>query len=300
MDMNFSGIKELYDVNIRLNHPMEIMGRKFDVNESILSFSTAEIAQLAENKEFIAARGGYHNPALVNWEIDKEVTFALTHGVLTTVSWAILSNSKIKKVEKKSVQYCELKETIFEKDLCWVDLKYCPNSCEPLGAQPNPNFEPIPMGRRPELMLKPLPPTKKRWIFCYDKQTGEKIKEFQIYHNRIYFTTEHNAVVVDYTFDYEDNIRTIELGNRLNNGFLRLDGKLTIKDQMSGEISTGILELPKIKLSSGLSVTLGRNADNCVVSDFFFVGYPDEEKRREEQAVAYITFLDKELTEEYI
>jgi hypothetical protein len=41
---NFSGIKELYDVNIRLNSPLEIGKRKYDINESILSFSTIEIA----------------------------------------------------------------------------------------------------------------------------------------------------------------------------------------------------------------------------------------------------------------
>jgi hypothetical protein len=41
---NFSGIKELYDVNIRLLKPLEIGSKKYDINESILSFSTAEIA----------------------------------------------------------------------------------------------------------------------------------------------------------------------------------------------------------------------------------------------------------------
>jgi len=34
------------------------------------------------------------------------------------------------------------------------------------------------MGRRPELMLKPLPPSKKRWIFCYEGETGLPIREF--------------------------------------------------------------------------------------------------------------------------
>jgi hypothetical protein len=42
----FAGIKELYDVSIRLNRPLEIDGKKYNVNESILSFKTAEIAQV--------------------------------------------------------------------------------------------------------------------------------------------------------------------------------------------------------------------------------------------------------------
>jgi hypothetical protein len=41
---NFSGIKELYDVSIRLNNPVEIGKRKYDINEAILTFKTAEIA----------------------------------------------------------------------------------------------------------------------------------------------------------------------------------------------------------------------------------------------------------------
>jgi hypothetical protein len=41
---NFVGIKELYDVSLRLNAPLEIGDKKYDINESVLSFKTAEIA----------------------------------------------------------------------------------------------------------------------------------------------------------------------------------------------------------------------------------------------------------------
>ena len=43
---NFSGIKELYDVSIRLNNPVEIGDKKYDINETILTLKTAEIAQI--------------------------------------------------------------------------------------------------------------------------------------------------------------------------------------------------------------------------------------------------------------
>ena len=45
---------------------------------------------------------------------------------------------------------------------------------------------------------------------------------------------------------------------------------------------------------------LGKSYDASVVSDFFFIGYPDESRRREEQLIAKITFLDTELTGDYI
>ena len=92
----------------------------------------------------------------------------------------------------------------------------------------------------------------------------------------------------------------IRVGDRLFNGFLSLSGKMSVKDEKSVEVTTAILEIPKIKLSSSLSMRLGKNYDNSTVSDFFFTGYPDENIRREKQTVCKITFLDKELTGDYI
>lgn len=100
---NFVGIKEMYDVNLRLNNPLEIGDKKYDTNESILSFSKIEIAQISESKKEVQARGGYHNSPLINWEIDREMSFGVTHGVLSPKSWSILSNSKLKKEQIKSV-----------------------------------------------------------------------------------------------------------------------------------------------------------------------------------------------------
>lgn len=226
------------------------------------------------------------------------MNFGITHGVLSPTSWALLSNSKINEPIYKSVSFKEQIKTIEDENYCYISLKYCPNSIEGvLGAQPNPNNEPLPMGRRPELMLKPLPPSKTKWIFCYDVDTGLPIRGFNIYGNKIFFQKSYREVFIDYTFTYEDKIRELDIGNRLFNGFLRLDAKMSVKDENSGEVTTAILEMPKIKLSSNLSMRLGKNYESSTVSDFYFIGYPEEEKGG---TVAKITFLDKELTEDYI
>lgn len=296
----FSGIKELYDVNIRLNNPIEFNGKKFKTNETLLVFKTAEIANISENTSTRQARGGYHNNPLINWETDKSMDFAITHGVLSPVSWALLSNSKIDMPKTKSVSYNEILDVIEENDYCYVDLKYKPNHCNCImGVQGNPCNEPLPMGR-PELMLKPLPPSKDKFIFVYDNENGERIDDFEIYQNRLFFKSPHRHVYVDYTFEYEDKIKVIRVGDRLFNGFLSLSGKMSVKDETSGEVTTAILEIPKIKLSSSLTMRLGKNYDCSSVSDFYFTGYPDEDIRREKQSVCKITFLDKELTGDYI
>lgn len=298
--MNSFGMKEIYDVNIRINQPIEIGGIKYDINESILSFKTAELVQVDQRTSDKTAKGGYGNAPLVWWETDKSIAFKLDNGVLTPTSWAILSNSKLSEPKQKSVQYCEQIKAIEDDCYCFVDLKFVPNNTCRLGAQPNPYNEPLPMGRRPELMLKPLPPSKVKWLFCYDAETGKRIREFEVLENRIYFKESFREVMVDYTFDYLDRLMVIEVGNRLFNGFLRLTGKMSYKDEVTGEVKTAILELPKIKLSSNLSMRLGKDYQSSTVSDFYFTGYPDEEKRRELQTTANITFLDTELSGDYI
>ncbi len=291
----------MFDVNLRLNKPLEIGSKKYDVNESVLSFSTIEIAQINEHKDIVSARGGYHNNPLVDWEVDHQVSFAITHGVLSPLSYSLLSNSIMKEPKFKSISYYEELHTIEDNAYCYVDLKYCPNSCQcKIGAQPNPYNEPLPMGRRPELLLKPLPPSKTKWIFIYDKETGQKIKDFGIFNNRIFFKERYRNVIVDYTFYYQDRIKVIEVGNRLFNGYMRLDGKMSVKNQITGEITTAIVDFPKVKISSSLSMNLGKSYDNSTVSDFYFIAYPNEEKDREEREIMNISFLNSELSEDYI
>lgn len=295
------GMKEMYDVSIRTLKPIEIGDVKYDINESILTFSTIEIAQLNERKREVAARGGYHNNNLINWEIDKEMDFATTHGVLSPKSWALLSNSKINKKQQKSVQYYEQVKAIEYGDYCYVDLKFIPNCCEcRLGAQPNPFNEPMPMGRREELMLKPLPPSKTKWIFVYDAETGKRIRNFKIFENRIFLEESSREVEVDYTFDYCNDVWEIGVGDRLINGFLKMSGKMNFKNEQNGKVSTVVIELPRIRLSSSLSMKLGKNFDSSAVSDFYFTAYPDENGIREKQRIAEISFLSDELSGEYL
>lgn len=301
MDNNLVGMKEMYDINIRLNQPLEIGGRKYDINETILSFERADIAQVQENKGHKQARGGYNNNLLIDWEVDKEATFAITHGILSPTTWAVLSNSKLNKKGAKSISYKEQLDVI-EGDKCWyADLKFIPNHVDgEWGLQGNPENEQMPMGRREWLPLKPLPPQPDKFMFCYDMETGNRIMKFEVLGNRVIFRGEHRKVMVDYTFDYVDNILQLDIGNRLFNGFLNLTAKVTTKDFFSGEPRTAILEIPRLKINSSLAMKLGTTYDQPVVSDFYFTGYPLEGQKAEMNSVCKLTFLNMELTGEYV
>lgn len=301
MDNNLVGMKEMYDINIRLNQPLEIGGRKYDINETILSFERADIAQVQENKTHKQARGGFNNNMLIDWEVDKEATFAITHGVLSPTTWAVLSNSKLNKKEAKSVSYKEQLEVIEDRDYWFVNLKYIPNHVDGTwGLQGNPENEQMPMGRREWLPLKPLPPRLDKFIFCYDMETGRRIMNFDICGNRIIFRAEHRKVMVDYTFDYNDTIFELDMGNRLINGFLNLTAKVTVKDYFSGEPRTAILEIPKLKINSSIMAKLGTAYDTPIVNDFYFIGYPGEGQQAWQNSICKFTFLNNELTGEYL
>lgn len=301
MDNNLVGIKEMYDINIRLSQSLEMGGRKYDINETILSFERADIAQVQEIKEHKQARGGYNNNMLIDWETDKEATFAITHGILSPTTWAVLSNSKLNKKEAKSVSYKEQLDVIEDDGFWFVNLKYIPNHVDgQWGLQGNPENEQMPMGRREWLPLKPLPPKPDRFLFCYDMETGNRIMKFEVCGNRIIFRGEHRKVMVDYTFDYVDDILQLDIGNRLFNGFLNLTAKTTVKDFFTGEPRTAIIEIPRLKIQSSLAMKLGTAYDNPVVSDFYFTGYPQEGQKAELNSILKITFLNDELTGEYV
>jgi len=176
-------------------------------------------------------------------------------------------------------------------------LKYIPNHIDgKWGIQGNPENEPLPMGRREWLPLKPLPPKRDKYIFCYDLETGNRIMNFEVAGNKVIFKGNHNKVMVDYTFDYDDDIVELDVGNRLFNGFLNLTGKMTTKEHFSGETRTAILEIPRIKIYSNLAVKLGSLYQDPIVSEFYFTGYPEEGRQAENESVCKITFLKHELT----
>ena len=44
-------------------------------------------------------------------------------------------------------------------------------------------------------------------------------------------------------------------------GYLSLEGKTRVKDDITGHVHTGIIKIPRLKLLSDLSMRLGQNAD---------------------------------------
>ena len=67
-----------------------------------------------------------------------------------------------------------------------------------------------------------------------------------------------------YRYNYVNKVYDYKIGRRLINGFVELEGRTRIKDDVNGQVVTGIIKVPKLKLLTELSVKLGEQATPVV------------------------------------
>lgn len=259
MEDNF-GIKELYDVSLRCTFPMEINGKKYEENESIIKFEHIQIAPLTERKTRNYASGGIGNTRLIDWEDTQEVDFILSEGIISKVGLAILSNSLLQKNDGNSKIVIPYSETLESDQDGFITT---------LNKVNNDNT-----------------------LFVYDAQTGEKLTPIEVNNNKIKIDRGYILTIVDYTFDYQQGSSSYFIGKRLLNGYLKLDGKFRLRDDEDGHTKTGIIEIPRVKLMSDLTLRLGRDVSPYVYR-FNLIGLPVGD--RKEKYVCKINILEKEI-----
>lgn len=248
--------KELYDVSLKATYPFEYCGRHFEPGETIVIFDKITIANLNEIKNTISAKGGFNNANLVTWETTKEVRFNFSQGVFSKLQFALLNNSKMLQAGAANKISVSKRENVNSDEDGNITLKYQPEK-----------------------------------IFIYDENFNDvvykKIEE-KIY--KIY--KPFKKVIVDYTFEYEGLGKIMKLGQQLISGYLELEGKTRYKDDESGQVKTGIIKIPRLKLMSELSIRLGEYA-SPVVGNFSGVGYPVG--ARGNQTVMEMYFLEDDI-----
>ena len=124
--------------------------------------------------------------------------------------------------------------------------------------------------------------------FIYSKD-GEKLYS-NINQQKYNYT---DTVIADYYYIYNNGSYIIDLGNRLCNGYLRLEGKMRLKDDLDGHDKTAI---PKIRIASNLTMRLGRKT-GALVNSFSFTGIPVGQ-RGEEKVLSY-TLLNDDIDSDF-
>ena len=225
MDNNI-GFKELYEVSLKATYPIEMGDRRIEIGETVAAFDKIQIANFEEKKNFISANGGFDNRARVWWEETKEIRVSLAQGVFSKDQLGVMTNAKLITNEGESVITINCRETVETNESGSATVKH-------VIAEP---------------------------IFVYDKNTGKKITNISFSNNVITTGENYQELLVDYYYNYDNKYSILSFGRGLTNGYLSLEGKTRVKDDITGQVTTGIIKIPKLKLMSNLSMRLGQDA----------------------------------------
>lgn len=224
MESEFS-FKELYEVSLKATYPIEVGDRTFEPEETIAVFDEIQLANFAEIKQTATAKGGYDNRSLIFWDNTSEVKLSLTQGVFSKTQFLLLTNAKLLKNSNREVLISK-RENLETDENGVAELKQ-----EPCGK-----------------------------MFVYNQATGERINDYTISNKTLFLPQQFLNIFVDYQYLYSGSSTTLKIGESLTEGFLSLTGKTRIKDDVTGLVKTGIVNIPKLKLMSDLSIRLGKDA----------------------------------------
>ena len=256
MDQSF-GIKELYDIKIKATYPIEFNGRKILEGETIAFFDSIQIANFSEIVSTTKATGGFDNRSLIYWENVKEVNFNFAQGIFSKEQFALMANANLLQNENKKITISK-RENLESDENGMITLSY------------------IPINN----------------IFIYNKETTQKLDFVIIDQNKLKINLPYTDVIIDYEFEYNNNSNTMQIGKILTSGYVSLEGKTRVKDDVTGHTHTGIIKIPKLILLSNISITLGRNAQP-LVSMLKAVGIPIGD--RSNKKIMEIIFLDDDI-----
>lgn len=260
---NKIGFKELYDVTLKATYNIEMGDRTINAGEVIAIFDKIQLAQFNEIKSFASVNGGLHNGARVFWNDTKELKLSFSQGVFSSSQLSLLTNGKLLKTINSQRPMIHRRETlVFPVGIFKIELKNSPVQN----------------------------------IFVYRKDSGDLVSSdnYQINGKQFCLTNEgiDSDLIIDYEYQYESTYQTLLIGSNLTNGYLSFTAKTRIKDDVTGQVTTGIINIPKLKLMSDLSMVLGNNA-TPQVGKFDAVAVPVRYKGN--QVVMEFIMLDEDI-----
>lgn len=236
--MNQGSFKDLEEVSLKATYNIEIGDQIIEAGETIAYFDKIQLSTLSESNDYKTAHGGYGDATRVIWETTKEINFMFTQGIFSKEQFALMTNSKIIEGSNVSPIFIRQREYLESNENGQLICKFTPVQN----------------------------------IFIYNRTDGTKLPFTQ---NNNILTIENNYmnVIVDYEYEYNNIASIVQIGAKLFGGFVSLEGKTRVKDDITGNIVTGIIKIPKLRILSNLSMRLGSQA-SPIVGTFKAVGYP--------------------------
>ena len=220
---NYS-FKELYDIKIKSLFPMSVGNRHFEEGEVLLAFDKVDIANITEKAQEKTAKGGYDARSFINWEEKQEIDFVFSQGVFNQQQLAFLWNSHLAIIKGGAQTILSKREAIETNEDGIFELVQ------------------IPCGK----------------MFCYDKDFSKL--DYEKKDEKTFKIAEpYKDIIVDYEYLYTNEASNIVIGRNLYNGYVSLEAKTRIVEDVTGNIKTAILKIPRLQINSNLNVALGIN-----------------------------------------
>ena len=264
----YFGVKELYEVALKAKVPMYFGARYIEAGEPVLYFENVIMSLLSEKNAPIFARGGWNNLPRVIWEDRSEVTFALSEGVMSSVSMSILLSAK---VAEKGVDQPLL----------------VPKREGPMPLQPNhriyPAYWPASTDENKTFIFEYARDVAQKKVYgkeihgVPDPFTGEgEIPCVEVYEDKelTQLASTDYEYLIDYYYQYNNEALIYTIQKERFNGLFTLEGKFYSKDENEGLNYTNLIYMPKVRVVSDISLRLGERADPTM-SVFNIIGMPE-------------------------
>jgi len=256
--MSEFSFRELYDVSLKATYDIEVNGRTIKAGEPIALFDKIQLANFQEVEQHISARGGFENQARVTWTSTQEIRLLFSQGIFSKLQYAVLLNARLINQDRCLPLYLNETIEVESDEEGYFEVKH------------EPVFD----------------------FYVYDKDTGDKVEVTHIDGLQYQISESYKGLMVHYMYEYKNNFTVMNLGQNLTNGYLYMQARTKTKDDITGQVKTGIIIIPKLKIMSALSIRLGRNAEP-VVGQFQGVAYPDGP--RGQQKVMELIYLEDDI-----
>ena len=241
------GVKDLYEVAFKATDNMTIFGKEFEKDEVVMYFENIQMSNISAPATTSQATGGRNNFPLIGWESINEMNFQFENGLVSKFGFGLLSQSTF--YDEGAFELgVPVRESLITNSTGKIETRY------------------------PASIAKP--------IFAYKVTNGvitNKIAPIEIENNTIDFGSSNSFVniIIDYYF-LSEAISAFEIGGERIKGFLKMTSKINFVDEKEGLRKTVLFTMPKIKLASGMTMTLGLQA-NPIVSTFRMTAYPGKD-----------------------
>lgn len=236
------GIKNLYQASLKTCNDMEILGIEYSAGDTLLYFDNIQEMVFNEDREEVAARGGWNNREHVIWEITHSVAASMNMGVINKLGYGLVNKVAPQHSEGRSINQVENREV----NGVTIEVLHSIDDSRP--------------------------------ITIWEVENGaiqHKILDFLVSGNTITLEEEiSNNVLVDYWYQYNTGYDILPIGKKDINGYLQFVGKFYYTDEYSGVNKTGLIEIPQLRISSNFDLRFGRNT-NPFISVLNFEAIPN-------------------------